>query len=64
MKLKRISVKSSAGDYSVIAGAGAIHRPAQEIAKLGRFSSIHVVSSTKVWRALGKSVQRGLQLPG
>jgi 3-dehydroquinate synthase len=64
MKLKRISVKSSAGDYSVIAGAGAIHRAAQEIAKLGRFSSIHVVSSTKVWRALGKSVQRGLQLPG
>jgi 3-dehydroquinate synthase len=64
MKLKRISVKSSAGDYSVIAGAGAIHRAAQEIAKLGRFSSIHVVSSTKAWRALGKSVQRGLQLPG
>jgi 3-dehydroquinate synthase len=64
MKLKRISVKSSLGNYSVIAGAGAVHRAAQEMAKLGRFSSIHVVSSTKVWRALGKSIQRGLQLPG
>jgi 3-dehydroquinate synthase len=64
MKLKRISVKSSAGNYSVIAGTGALHRAAQEIAKRGRFSSIHVVSSPKVWRALGKSVQRGLQLPG
>jgi 3-dehydroquinate synthase len=64
MKLKRISVKSSLGNYSVIAGAGTVHRAAQEIAKLGRFSSIHVVSSTKVWRALSKSIQRGLQLPG
>jgi 3-dehydroquinate synthase len=64
MKLKRISVKSSAGNYSVIVGTGALHRAAQEIAKRGRFSSIHVVSSPKVWRALGKSVQRGLQLPG
>jgi 3-dehydroquinate synthase len=63
MKFKRIPVKSSTGNYSVLAGAGALRRAAQEIAKLGHFSSIHVVSSSKVWRALGKSVQRSLQLP-
>jgi 3-dehydroquinate synthase len=63
MKLKRISVKSSAGNYFVLAGAGAIRRAAREIAKLGYFSSIHMVSSPKVWRALRKSIQRGLQLP-
>ncbi len=62
MKIKRISVKSSAGNYSVVSGAGALHRGAQEIAKLGHFSSLYVVSSPKVWRAVGNTVQRGLQL--
>ncbi len=62
MKMKRILVKSSAGPYSILSGVGVIHRASQEIAGLGRFSSIHVVSSPKVWRAVGKSVQRGLAL--
>lgn len=62
MKTKRIHVKSSAGSYSVVSGAGVIRRGAQEISALGRFSSVHVVSSPKVWRAVGKSVQRGLRL--
>jgi 3-dehydroquinate synthase len=62
MKIKRIRVKSSAGSYSVVTGAGAIRRAAQEIAALGKFSSVHVVSSQKVWRALGKTVHRGLRL--
>ena len=62
MKIKRIRVKSSAGPYSVVSGAGAIRRAGQEVAALGRFSSVHIVSSPKVWRALGKTVQRGLKL--
>jgi 3-dehydroquinate synthase len=62
MKTKRILVKSSAGSYSVVSGAGVIRRAAPEIAALGRFSGVHVVSSSKVWRAVGKSVQRGLRL--
>jgi 3-dehydroquinate synthase len=62
MKIKRIPVKSSAGSYSVVSGAGAIRRAAQEIAAFGRFSSVHVVSSPKVWRAVGKTVQSGLRL--
>jgi 3-dehydroquinate synthase len=62
MKMKRILVKSSTGSYSVVSGAGVIRRAAREIAALGRFTSVHVVSSAKVWRAVGKSVQRGLRL--
>jgi 3-dehydroquinate synthase len=62
MKMKRILVKSSAGPYSVVSGSGAIRRAARGIAALGRFSSVHVVSSPKVWRAVGKTVQRGLRL--
>ena len=61
MKITRIQVQSSAGPYSVIAGAGAVGRASQEIAALGDFSSVQVVSSPKVWRAVGKIVQRGLR---
>ncbi len=62
MKIKRISVKSLSGSYSVVAGEGAIRCALREIASLGQFSSVHVVSSPKVWRALGKTVQRELRL--
>jgi len=62
MKIKRIPVKSSAGSYEVVAGAGVIKYAAREIATLGKFSSLHVVSSPKVWRAIGKHVQRGLRI--
>ena len=62
MPIKRILVRSSAGPYSVVCGAGALGHAVKEIAKLGSFSSVHVVSSAKVWRAVGKSVQRGLGL--
>jgi len=61
MKIKRISVKSSVGPYSIVCGAGVIRRAAHEVAALGRFSSVQVVSSPKVWRAVGKSVERGLR---
>ena len=61
MKMKRIRVKSAAGPYSILSGAGVIRRAGQEIAVLGRFSSVHVVSSPKVWRAVGKTVQSGLR---
>src|SRR6266849_10906258 len=61
VKMKRIPVKSLAGRYFVVSGAGAIRRAAREIVALGRFSSVQVVSSPKVWRAVGKSVQHGLR---
>jgi 3-dehydroquinate synthase len=60
MKTERISVKSSAGEYSIVCGEGVLRHAASEIRKLGKFSRIHIVSSPKVWRAVGKSVQRGL----
>src|SRR5258708_19390244 len=63
MKIKRIPVKSSAGPYFAVSGAGAIRRAAREIAALGRFSSVHVVTSPKVWRAVGQPVQPRVRLP-
>ena len=62
MKVTRIRVQSSAGPYSVVAGSGAINRAALEIEALGHFSSVHVITSPKVWHAVGKNVQRGLRI--
>jgi 3-dehydroquinate synthase len=56
MKPKRIPVKSSAGRYEVLCGTGALRRLRTEIGSLGKFSSVQVVSSAKVWRAVGKIV--------
>src|SRR6267142_7087603 len=64
MKIKRIPVKSAAGNYSVVAGVRVLGHAARELAKIGRFSNVRVVSSPKVWRAIGNSVRRGLRLSG
>lgn len=55
---KRIAVKSSAGEYSIVCGTGVLLNAAIEIRRLGDFSSIHIVSSPKVWRAVGKGIAR------
>src|SRR5206468_8221354 len=59
-KIKRIVVRSSAGNYPVVCGVGAIAQLESEIARLGKFSSLQVVTSPKVWASLGRQVQRGL----
>jgi 3-dehydroquinate synthase len=57
MKAKIIRVRSATGEYAVLCGAGIVREAAAEIAKLGEFSSVHVLTSPKVWRALGKAVK-------
>src|SRR5947209_307337 len=56
MNPKSISVHSAAGSYEIVCGAGVLKKGASRIAALGKFSSVHVVSSPKVWRAVGKLV--------
>jgi 3-dehydroquinate synthase len=62
MGKKRILVNSSAGRYDIVCGPGALRQAAGEIRRLGEFSRIHLISSPKVWRAVGKDVLRGLGL--
>jgi 3-dehydroquinate synthase len=57
MKAKIIRVRSAAGEYAVLCGAGILRDAAGEIAKLGEFSSVHVLMSPRVWRAVGKAVK-------
>jgi 3-dehydroquinate synthase len=59
--VKSIRVRAGAGDYSVRVGPGLLKRCIADIARLGKFSSVHMVSSPKVWKALGKSGLRSLQ---
>jgi 3-dehydroquinate synthase len=57
MKAKIIRVRSAAGEYAVLCGAGILREAAPEIAKLDEFSSMHVLTSPKVWRAVAKAVK-------
>ena len=55
-----IRVHASAGDYSVACGPGILRQAGRVIEKLGRFTSVHILSSPKVWRAVAGTVRRGI----
>src|SRR5579883_2703923 len=57
---KAVKVRSASGDYVVLCQRGILERAEREIARLGRFSSIHILTSPKVWKALGKEIRRGM----
>src|SRR5215469_1320196 len=57
---KAIPVRAGSGDYFVVCRRGALADAQGEIASLGKFSSVHILTSPKVWRALGKRIRRGL----
>ena len=56
----RIAVRSHAGKYSIVCGTGALKRAGKEIAALGDFSSLHIITAPKVWRAVAKHVPSDL----
>jgi 3-dehydroquinate synthase len=60
MKPKRISVKSSYGKYAIVCGTGILERAEKEISALGKFSSTHLISAPKVWRAVAKNIPKDL----
>ena len=64
MPLKRIRVSSSAGRYQVVCGSGALRTAKRALAGIGKFSSIHILSSKKVWRAAGSGVRRNFNVRG
>src|ERR1700693_1904319 len=60
MKAKIIRVRSAAGEYAVLCGAGILRGAPDEIAKLGEFSSVHILTSPKVWRVAGKAMKSAI----
>ena len=57
---KAIAVRAATGKYSVVCGGGAIAKAQQEIARLGKFSSVHILSSPPVWHVLEKKIRQGI----
>jgi 3-dehydroquinate synthase len=55
-----IRVRAATGDYSVVCQRGLLRHPSREIARLGKFSSVHILTSERVWRAVGERVRRGI----
>ncbi len=60
MALTRIPVRSQTGKYSIVCGTGALKLAGKEIAALGNFSSVHIITAPKVWRAVAKHVPSDL----
>jgi 3-dehydroquinate synthase len=54
-----IRVRAASGDYSVLCRRGILRSASREIAGIGKFSSVHILSSPRVWRALQEKVRRG-----
>ena len=44
----------------MVCGSGAIAKAQQEIARLGKFSSVHILSSPPVWHVLEKKMRAGI----
>jgi 3-dehydroquinate synthase len=57
---KAIAVRAATGRYSVVCGSGAFARAQNEIARLGKFSGVHILSSPLVWHALEKKIRQGI----
>jgi 3-dehydroquinate synthase len=55
-----IRVRSAAGNYLVLCRRGILRHAAKEIARFGKFSSVHILTSPKVWRAVEDRVRRGI----
>jgi len=56
-----ISVRSARGRYAVICERGALSRAAKLLERLDDVSGVYVLSSPKVWRHCGRTVERGLR---
>ena len=56
-----IRVRAANGDYAVLCGRGLLSEAAKHVKSLGRFSSVHLLTSPKVWRAVGTRVKRGFR---
>jgi 3-dehydroquinate synthase len=57
---KAIEVRATTGKYSVVCRHGAMARVHREIARLGKFSSLHILSSPLVWHALENKIRHGI----
>jgi len=61
VKPHSIRVRAVSGDYVVLCGQGLLAKAGRHLQELGRFSSVHLVTSPKVWRAVGAKASSGVR---
>lgn len=61
VKPHSIRVRAASGDYVVLCGQGLLAQAGRHLLELGRFSSVHLLTSPKVWRAVGAKLSSGLR---
>lgn len=54
-----VRVRSSFGDYTVLCQPGLLRRLHKELGTLGTFSSVHLLTSEKVWKVLRRVILPG-----
>jgi len=54
-----IRVRAASGDYVVLCQRGLLAHAGKHIESLGKFSSVHVLTSPRVWQAVSHKVKRG-----
>ena len=57
--LPSIHVRAASGDYVVLCQRGLLAHAGKHIEGLGEFSSVHVLTSPRVWQAVSHRVKRG-----
>jgi 3-dehydroquinate synthase len=62
MRPKEIPVRAARQSYSIVCGAGAIGQAHRRLNGIGSFAGCFLISSPRVWRAVGKTVSRGLRM--
>jgi len=60
-RLHSIRVRAASGDYAVLCRRGLLVQARKHIENLGEFSSVHVLTSPNVWRAVGGKAKRGFR---
>src|SRR5713101_6204566 len=61
MNPKVISVRAARAPYSIVCGPGIIRQAHRWVERLGPFSGCYVLTSRRVWRAVGKALSSGLR---
>ncbi len=62
MRPQQISVRASRSRYTVVSGTGVMADARRWLRRLGPSSGSYVLTSPRVWRAVGRAVSRGLRL--
>ena len=57
---KAIEVRAASGKYAVVCRRRVIGKAQKEIGRLGKFSSVHILSSPPVWHVLEKKIRQGI----